>query len=58
MGIDDMIDKAKEALSEHGDKLEDGVDKAAEFIKTKTDDEGDVKVDEIADKAKDLIPDK
>ncbi len=41
-------------MSEHGDKLEGGVDKAAEFAKDKFGDHADT-IDNVADKAKDFL---
>ncbi|WP_017541492.1 antitoxin [Nocardiopsis halophila] len=35
-GIGDAFDKAKKAAADHGEKLADGVDKAAGFAKEKT----------------------
>lgn len=57
MGLDDMVGKAKDMLSEHGEQITEGIDKAADFVKERTDDEGDAKVDEVAEKAKDLLDD-
>lgn len=55
MGIDDLVGKAKDALSEHSDDVKEGIDKVADFVKEKTDDSGDAKVDEFADKAKGFL---
>lgn len=57
MGIDDLVGKAKDALAEHADKIEGGIDKVADFVKDKTDDAGDAKVDEFVDKAKGFLDD-
>lgn len=57
MGLDDLVGKAKDALSEHGEQIKEGVDKAADFVKERTGDEGDAKVDEVAEKAKGFIDD-
>jgi hypothetical protein len=57
MGFDDLVDKAKDTLKEHGDQVKEGLDKAADFIKGKTDDAGDQKVDAAVDKAKEFIDD-
>lgn len=55
MGIDDLIGKARDALSGHEDQAQDALDKAADAIKTRTDDGTDAKVDEIVDKAKEFL---
>ncbi len=55
MGLDDFLDKAKDTLKEHGDQVKEGLDKAADFIKGKTDDAGDAKVDEAVSSAKEFI---
>lgn len=51
-----LADKAKDALSEHGDKVEQGLDKAAEFAKSKFEGHSD-KIDTVVDKAKGFIGD-
>ena len=51
MGVGDMFNKAKDALSGHGDK----VDQADEAVKDKTPDQVDSVVDQAADKAKDEL---
>jgi MT0933-like antitoxin protein len=58
MGIDfgGLADKAKGLLNEHGDKIEDGVEKAGEFAKKKFGHEQ--QVDSVVDKIQDMIPDK
>lgn len=53
--IGGLGDKAGELLGQHGDKVEDAVDKAAEFAKDKIGHEE--QVDMVADKIKGLIPD-
>ena len=55
MGIDDFLDKAKDALGQHPDQEKEALDKAAEFIKERTDDSGDTKVDQAVAKAKEFI---
>ena len=55
MGIDDFLDKAKDAVKEHGDQVKEGLDKAADFVKSKTDDVGDAKVDQAVSAAEDFI---
>ena len=58
MGInfDELKNKAEGLLNEHGDKIEDGLDKAADFAKGKFGHES--QIDAVVDKAKDFIPDK
>ena len=55
MGLDDLIAKAKNAISGHEDKVEMGLDKAADLIKEHTDDATDAKIDDAVDKAKDML---
>jgi len=55
MGIDDLFNKAKDALESHEDEAKAALDKAADFVKGKTDDAGDAKVDEVVDKAKEFL---
>jgi hypothetical protein len=55
MGIRDMFDKAKDALSGHSDKVDETVDKAAGAVKDKTPDQVDSVVDQAAEKAKDEL---
>lgn len=56
MGLDEIKDKASEMLSEHGDKIEEGLDKAADFVDDKTGGKFSDKIDSGVDKAKDFIP--
>jgi ABC-type transporter Mla subunit MlaD len=49
-----FLDKAKEALGKNSDKANEGVDKAAEFAKSKFGDHGD-QIDQASDKAKDFV---
>ncbi|MGH8829376.1 MAG: antitoxin [Jiangellaceae bacterium] len=56
MGIDEIKDKASELLSEHGDKIEEGLDKAADFVDDKTGGKHSEHIDAAVDKAKDFIP--
>jgi hypothetical protein len=58
MGInfDELKKKAQDLVNEHGDKIEQGVEKAGEFAKGKFG-HGE-QVDAAVDKVKDLIPDK
>ena len=54
MGIDDLVSKAKGALQGHEEQAKDALDKAAEALKSRTDDGTDAKVDQVVDKAKDF----
>lgn len=55
MDIGNLAGKAGELINEHGDKIEDAVDKVGEFVKDKI---GNAEqVDMVVDKVKDLIPD-
>ncbi|OLR91441.1 antitoxin [Actinokineospora bangkokensis] len=58
MGIDfnELKNKAEGLIEQHGDKIEDGVEKAGEFVKGKFGHEQ--QVDTVVDKIQDLIPDK
>lgn len=53
MGFDELKNKAQELAGQHGDKVEQGVDKGAEFAKDKFGHEE--QVDSAADKAKDFL---
>jgi hypothetical protein len=55
MAFRDIVDKAEDALKEHDEQVRADLDTAAAFIKSKTDDAGDVKVDEAVAKAKQLL---
>jgi hypothetical protein len=56
MGIDfdDLKKKAEGLLEQHGDKIEEGVDKAGEFAKNRFGHEETV--DKVVDKIHDMIP--
>ena len=56
MGIDfdALKDKAQDALREHGDKIEEGLDKAADFAKSKISGH-DEQIDGGVEKAKDFL---
>jgi hypothetical protein len=58
MGIDfeGLKNKAEDLVEEHGDKIEQGVEKAGDFAKSKFG--HDETVDKVVDKIQDLIPDK
>ena len=56
MGMfDNMKDKATEAVDEHGDKVDGGLDKAGEFADEKTGGEHGDKIDQGTDMAKDRL---
>ncbi|MEJ2858318.1 MULTISPECIES: antitoxin [unclassified Saccharothrix] len=56
MGIgdkfDELKDKAKDALGQHGDKAEQGIDKAGGFVDEKTGGQHSERIQQGADKAK------
>lgn len=54
MDFGKMANKAKDALGQHGDKVSDGIDKAADMAKSKFGDKAD-KIDDVADKAKGFL---
>jgi len=58
MGInfDDLKNKAQDLVEKHGDKIEDGVEKAGDFAKKKFG--HDEQVDKVVDKIQDAIPDR
>ena len=58
MGIDfgGLADKAKGLVEEHGDKIEQGVEKAGDFAKERFGHEE--QVDGVVDKIQDAIPDR
>lgn len=55
MGIGDFVDKAKDLAAEHKDKVEEGIDKAADMVDEKTGGKYSDQVDTGAEKAKDLL---
>ena len=50
-----FLDKIKGLVGQNADKVEDGLDKAADFAKDKLPDEHDGKVDSAVDAAKDML---
>ena len=58
MGInfDELKNKASELVEKHGEKIEEGVEKAGEFAKKKFG--HDEQVDSVVDKIQNAIPDK
>jgi hypothetical protein len=55
MDLDDVKNKAADLVDEHGDKIKDGIDKAADFADDKTGGKHTDKIDSVADKAKDAL---
>jgi hypothetical protein len=51
----DVKDKAAGLAEDHGDKVKDGIDKAADFVEDKTKHKHDDKIDKGADAAKGAI---
>jgi hypothetical protein len=58
MGIDfdALKNKAQDLVKEHGDKIEEGVEKAGDFAKGRFG--HDEQVDKVVDKVQDAIPDR
>ncbi|MFD9891024.1 antitoxin [Amycolatopsis sp. NPDC059027] len=54
VNFDELKNKAQDALKEHGDKIEQGLDKAGEFAKSKFSGQAD-KIDGGVEKAKDFL---
>ena len=52
MGIEDLVSKAKGALSGHEEQAKDALDKAGEAVKARTSDSQDGMVDSVVEKAK------
>jgi hypothetical protein len=50
--LNELKDKAKEAVGQHGDKVEDGVDRAGQFVDEKTGNKHSDQVQQGVDKAK------
>ena len=50
-----MVSKGKDMAGQHGDKVQGGIDKAADVVDDKTGGKYSDKIDSGADKAKDLI---
>ena len=58
MGLmDNMKDKAKELAEKHGDKIEQGLDKAGEMAKNKLGPEHGEKIDKKVQQGKDAVQD-
>ena len=52
MGIDDLVKKAKGAVSGREEQAKDALDKAAGTLKARTDAGTDAKIDSVVDAAK------
>ena len=58
MGLmDNMKDKAKDMAGQHGDKIDEGLDKAGQMAKDKAPDQHDDKIDQGIDKAQQAAED-
>ena len=53
--LEDAKDKLSGVLGEHGDKVEGGIDKAADFVDDKTGGKYSEKIDDGAEQAKGLL---
>ena len=52
MGIDDLVNKAKAAVSGREEQAKDALDKAADAVKSRTSDSQDAQIDSVVEKAK------
>ena len=55
--MDEMKDKAKDAAGKHRDKIDEGIDKAAQMAKEKTGGKHDDKIDEGVERGKGAVDD-
>ena len=53
--MDELKNKAREALTKNRDKIEDGLDKAADKAKQKAGNEHSDKIDSVLDKGRDAL---
>ncbi len=51
----DLTGKARDAVTEHSDKIDDGIDKAAGFVDDKTKGKYADKIDTVQSKAHDVV---
>jgi hypothetical protein len=51
MGIEDLVNQAKAAVSGHEEQAKDAIEKAAEAVKAKTSDSQDAQIDSVVEKA-------
>jgi hypothetical protein len=56
INFDDLKNKAADLVEKHGDKIEEGVEKAGEFAKKRFG--HDEQVDQVVDKIQNVIPHK
>lgn len=56
MDLGNLGDKAKDLINDNADKVEDGLDKAADFVDEKTGGKYTEQIDGAFDKVKGLIP--
>lgn len=50
--MDNMKDKARQAAGEHGDKIDEGLDRAGDLGKEKTPDQHDDQIDQGVERGK------
>jgi hypothetical protein len=55
--MDEMKDKAKDMAGKHGDKVDQGMDKAGEMAKDKMPDQHDDKIDQGVERGKQAAED-
>ena len=55
MGFDEIKDKLSDAVKQHGDRIDKGIDKAAEFVDEKTGGRYSEHIDAGVEKAKDAL---
>ena len=55
MGIENLVNQAKAAVSGREEQAKDALDKAAEAVKSRTSDSQDAKIDSVVDKAKGFL---
>jgi hypothetical protein len=55
--MDEMKDKAKEMAGRHGDKIDQGMDKAGDMAKDKAPDQHGDKIDQAVDRGKQAAED-
>lgn len=51
MGIEDLVNQAKAAVSGREDQAKDVIEKAAEAVKARTSDSQDAQIDSVVEKA-------
>ena len=55
MGIEDLVNQAKAAVSGHEEQAKDAIERAGEAVKARTNDGQDDVVDSVVEKAKTYI---